>query len=474
MTSLYHKNIFITVLIYSILTLCLYIYIGDIFGYIVNIVTLFITSTLALYLGNKIGGTYRQHYRYAYLVYLIISTIGIVIVIDNINNFGHQFGPNYDDSYYFENALLASKNLSLFNLYEVGIFENTLSLVIIVLRVLTFGSVEIELIHLLPVNWMLSTFAVFFAGQIASNVINKPIPLWILIISLVFNFTFLDTSTRLYRDIYILFFVLLSIILFMQRKKFKSLFFMLISFLTRGANAMLAILYLIIYSKTRNKNKGFSKILFTMILLMSVSYLLAPYMIRFATDITRSDKGQRLFETAAQSSIEEVIENRMRHNFEVRQRGELVESAYVRGGVVGTFIRSSYTLFYPFSFIDFKKSISYSSVYKSGSVNDGIFVSHIITNLAVLMWYLVIPLWIFGILKMTRGDSLIKGTLLYYFILVLLLTLVSGQIRHNLTFIFLNPLIVTIGYQYLKENFNNFHSLLFLGFGCILTLFNLV
>jgi len=151
----------------------LYIYLNAFLSLIPWLLCLGGAYFLSVQFENRIPGFKMT--RTVVLSYFILSIFGLIITLDNFNNFGTYFGYAGDDTRYFDKIALLSEGEFP---EEYGIYEIVVSVFGRLLGV--FYPVSFDLLDLLPFNWALASLCVGLSGQLAFEITGQrcKLPLW--------------------------------------------------------------------------------------------------------------------------------------------------------------------------------------------------------------------------------------------------------------------------------------------------------
>jgi hypothetical protein len=264
---------------------------------------------------------------------------------------------------------------------------------------------------------------------------------------------FVDSTVRLYRDSFALLFVLLSMNMATQNNMIHATVCSVLAGIVRGANGMLSLFFVGIH---RLGLKMRTAVRYYLIFIVSgalvVIFVIQPFsrfILTGASDYSKSERYRRNF---VDMSVEEQLKMRVENISFTRKAGSISSMAYDKGGIVGTLTNVAVTMFFPISFYPLVMSAKYNSLYGSLYIEDGFFIFNIVEWIMVLCWIVVIPLLCIGIWKAFSGNRMQNGIFLYYLAAVLLVAIVSGQIRHACIFIIINPVLMALGYQHIQIN----------------------
>ena len=183
----------------------------------------------------------KQISHYIIISYSLLSILGLIQALSYYSSYQYFFAPFFDDSYYFFNV---HKIYSGFTFSESTLYEKILVLPVFILDML---SMEREsFLALLPANWMFGAFVVGLSLNLAKYLIpEKDFTVSLLaFLAVMGNSLFIDTSIHLYRDIFMLFFFLLSVTFALKNRWFISLLFCFLIGYIRSSNALLLLFFI--------------------------------------------------------------------------------------------------------------------------------------------------------------------------------------------------------------------------------------
>jgi len=386
-----------------------------------------------------------------YVSYFALTLLGLIICNDNVNNFGVPFSRGHDDSefFYIITEIISGRPVEI----ESAIFVYPLAMYGWILELLMpFHS--LELYDLLPLIWAAGSIVVGLSNYLGYTVYGKEMPRKLAFTVLVGNYIFISTTTVLYRDIYIVLFSLIALILYYRRQVGKSFIAIIITTIYRGANGLLLFFFLILSSLS---NKIKYRLLFRIIVLLI--FLIFIFSIESINNrgalvkalSSTTDNFSGYYSTFSGMKYSEIVESRYERKFN-QTRGRMATEAYKAGGPIGFSIRIIHSLFYPITYYSPYMDEEFSSVYGNVSyVRKGFFVFNIVKWVTVSCWMFIIPFLLIGWFRSLTHSEKTKGFLILYFISLIGVTITSGNPRHTLSFIIFNPLFVNIGYNSMKS-----------------------
>jgi len=382
--------------------------------------------------------------------YIILSILGLIITVDNVNNFGLPYGDGHDDSEFFYNMKILAEGTSGRTEYGLYIFIGSL---FARFTNFIFFFKDVSIIDLLPLNWVMAALCIGLSGQLAYTVLSRKLPNSLLFLTLIGNFVFVDSTVRLYRDVFMLFFVLLSMILILKKKYIKGLFSTMLAGIIRGADGLLTLFFLGLHSITSKVNKKHVNKIYIIII---ISLLVFSLNINqrgsiFIALCSRSAESTKYYQVFEGFSISDIAKLRMDKIYN-RERGFMASLSQQYGGIIGFFIKLIIFLFFPITFYSPVMSMKFNTFYDSGYVLNGFFIFNIIKWLMVLCWIIIIPLFIIGFIKAIKGTITEKNFVMLYLISLILIILISGQFRHTAFLVVLNPVFINIGFNAISKN----------------------
>lgn len=386
---------------------------------------------LIIQFGLNISGN-KKYIQTALIVFTFAGFFSLLYSYEYMSLYNDSFGPYYDDSLYYFNSILLSN-------FQVGLPPTLFEVVLAVPQFISYNlfNVYIPHIFLLPINWMLSSFSAVVLLKILSFFfnINKEKEIYILL-PILFNYNFIDTAIHLYRDVLMIFFILLFIYNMIVDNKKWTLFFGVCVFFIRGANGVLLLLFYILHYAITIKGYSFKKIAFVSIF---------PILILFYfSGSINSSFFRGGFSNVQSSNLQERLTSRMDYNRLEGEGGSM--SLRNSNNIV---VKSIYPLVYTFSpFIletEAKQiNVIHSSIeqifgyslreFKFSKMYNLPFYFHILS-----IAFFVIPI-LYGLFIGLRSQNKYFVILSIFFIIqVLAISIISMQARHRLPIVFLFP-----------------------------------
>lgn len=391
-------------------------------------------------------------------LYYIFTFIGLLICADNFYNFNELVGFAEDDRRYFEAAahLLGQNEITQ---YQSEISPYSILLSIIAFPLSIFKTITVA--DLLPFNWMLAALIGCCICRLGHEILDRNIPFWVLLITYPFNFIISDSLTRLYRDGVLLLFIILSMLCIYHGKKIKSLFLAIPVIFLRFANILMPLLFYLL----RNSGVKSTKIIyFSVFAICSAGILFQATIlhqaIKHGSEISRTS---RYTEAFSSMSAEDAIAFR-RTALADTAGNSLHSYAYQNDSIDAVVLRMGIPFLYPLTFENPYGAIPHSS---KGLIS-GFYSFKVINWLSTLSTTLVIPLLIFGLLGARNNHNL--AIIAACWITFIFMTVsISGQTRHLLAALILNPIIASNGYYQIASN--RFRRIIFILISVILFAF---
>lgn len=402
--------------------------------------------------------------------YLLLSTIGLLISVDNCTNFGMLFGFGGDDLHYFERVVQLIRGETV---HEFGVFEWLMALWGWFLHPFHPGNLCVA--DLLPINWMAGALCIALAGQLAYETTGKHCPTWLLFLAMLGNMRFTDSTVRFYRDGFMLAWLLLFL-LAVARQRYSAAWFCLVPVAAlRLANAMLGLFYLFLVAlKKRFKNRVLYFAVAGMISLAGILFVVSRAelnLIAYMSDLARLKRYVAAFEQLSFTDQLSLRTEALQQSTEHVGEDNLMQQAYLRGGIKGALVRTVYITLFPLTFHSPYEPMFVADSVSIKRVIPGFYFQHLIDWCYILVWVPILPLLAIGIACMARGTNWQTATTLYFVATVLSVALISGQTRHGCAFVILHPAIITAGYYATRANRK---LRLARDFGTVLTLLGII
>ena len=376
--------------------------------------------------------------------FIIITSLGILNVLDNFNNKGVFFGFGGDDRGFFNNInfLLNHKEVlkSKTGTYELILYVPAKIISLLLNR-------NINLMDLLPFNWFIGATIPVLLNSISKLLFKTDLKIQIILLSLLLNNKFYDTINHLYRDSLLYVSILGGIIAFIKKKYLKVSLFGLLAFSLRGAHGLLLVLFLSLM-KTFNSAKYIRNSII-LIILFSIGFALYQSLnINIYAYMSELYEVETMTEVYQNTTLDEIVTSR-ESMFKVRSGHQgffrqLTYSKNLSGIVVGMVLQT----FYPITFHLYYLENKYDP---SRDIQGFSFIEEI-KWFSIIAWIWVVPLLILGFQKLYKMKGIGFTLLVHYFISMIIVTIVSMQSRHGLIFVIFHPLICQLGYNLLNES----------------------
>jgi hypothetical protein len=430
---------FIFIIIVPLIILCLLL--GGISGLAVWLFCLIIAYRVG-YGINKKNSIDNYSGKILFNSFVIISFVGFLLVLDNINNYGTQFGYAGDDGRFYDNIIALLENQGS---EESGVFERIFSVVVWCIERPMFT--HADLLDILPFNWLLGALVCYLSYELLCKIGNKRYPIWIIYFSLILNYNFIDSVVRLYRDGLLYVFYLAAIISIDKKDYIRSQFYILGAGVMRGANAFL-LLSLLFIRFLNEKVK--SKILVSISIIGVVSVVVyniniyGPQVFNYASDYFRSSRYSSAF---AGYSLNEVYESRQNALSGSLDESTVTAKIYQNEGIISIIGKPAISFFFPLrmvSLVSNKESHSYKAQINS-TRNFNFYNLYI--DATIFSWVLVFPLFLIGLYNSLLLSDMKFVLAIYYLFTLFMVAHISGQMRHGLAFIVLTPIFVGYGLE---------------------------
>lgn len=379
--------------------------------------------------------------------FIILSILGYLLTADNLMNFGTEFGFAVDDQKYFDRVIALSNN---YTVKEFGLFERVFGFIALVLNETIIYPINLN--NLLPFNWLLAAFVCYACHRLASQVTKKNVPHWIIYLSLIMNYNFVDAMIRFYREAFLYCFYVSAIILIYNKHYSMSLVGTIISGLVRGSNAfLLFFLSFIVFlrRKFRNQVLFFTAIITISALSVYAADIVGPTILNYASDYSRTAR----YESAYYGySLQDRLENRQQLLAGVLSEGTITTKIYSQGGVVAFLAKPLVYMFFPLT-LEFPIATKISnSPLASKREATGFYFFNLYKNFTIISWIVVFPLLTIGLFRCMTCNYDTQVLALFFLFSLFLIANVSGQLRHGLAFIVLIPYFVAHGWEVCRSS----------------------
>lgn len=384
------------------------------------------------------------------MAYLLISLIGLIEVGDNLRNFGTAFGRHADDSRFYERTMallqrgewqertgLYEAVLGLWGVIPVGVF------------VVPMGALDF-----LPLNWGLAAFVVGWIWVFCQVTLGVSLPWWILMGGILGNYRFTDSVIHLYREPLLLVFLLLAMIAIAHRRYLRSLALALPVLLIRGANFLLCGVYFgltVIRRRTRSRMMFYAVCALLAIPCLFLTQRAGTILLKYSSGFTQ-EGGSVGMETW---SFSENTTFRSEMIAKQVTDGSTTAAALSGSGPLATLVRPIPYLFFPVRFWPVHMADDSHSIFaRTEAFHMGTYWINVYVWVTVCCWLPVIPLMAIGLFRAMIGSPRENILFVYYILALVLVSFVSCQMRHGLSFIVINPLLAATGYRACKAHKN--------------------
>lgn len=381
----------------------------------------------------------------------VCQIIGSIYLITRFSNTGFYYGSGNDDFIYLNSLLY------LYNTNLIVDVVNIFSYLIFPFFFIQSIFLELKIIDVILINWIL--FSLMFSLMLKSLETFQPINRYIILLSFL-SFPFvLDNVVHFYRDMTILFSLVLYFIL--SKTILTRIYYYLPAFLLRTTS-----LFIIILNKMGNKLKNskrpilnliFSIILITTFLTQfwNVINSSSNFLFGYATDVSRLTRRSSAFENF---TAEEFVDFRLKNRYE--KNSELYEN-----NLKSAALRFVTYYFNPLTF----KPLDHPILTKEKAIIHGInYYSFFVVNFFIAFKIIAVPLFLIGI------AFNFKDKIDYFFVFLLYslaVIFVSFQSRHLLSIGYVLIYYLSSSLDILKQNHSIKILFLFLSLIIVFILF---
>ena len=377
----------------------------------------------------------RWNSRLFIFFYSFISLWGLFYAISYNESYGLFFGPNFDDSLFFQKiANNEYDNSYFFFVFIMGIINKLLSC-----------TKSPFIVDSLIINWGIASIVCTFAHYYACLVAERYCKFLPVFLGVSMNYAFLDTVVHLYRDSMMLLFFLLCLISAQRRSYYLAIAFALATGLIRGANGFIALLSIVLYlffrkigptctNKTHNVKRNMKTYILLAVALLLLTIVIGNKLIEYRTSFAVFNK------TTQSESIFKYVQDR-----EQQWRSTYTDSKFFRRGLESIVIKPLVTLSFPltlpplFGVEHIVINHTPSQNLRMLRVYSIVIWFSIITSVFILPRLLICGL---GSIKLPQEKNI---PVLLFAILLLLVSFISFQIRHRCAYIVLIPAIIGLG-----------------------------
>ena len=365
-------------------------------------------------------------------IWLIVFSLGIVVVSLNYWTYGHTFGPYRDDSMYYYNiqSLALGNNPYKFpTLYEITMAPLYFLLNSIFLSV--------SHISLLLINWLFAVLIVLESVELVKLLTGLNLGSKLIIyFPLLFNSIFLDSVLNLYRDGMLIYLMLLGFRYGYIRSYKKTFVAIILVFLLRPASAVIMLLVLFALSMM---HKSTTSLLLRGLVVGSVVLFIVAFL-----DSTLGLGGymRSVAGGVGNISISELYQSRTEVILNVDE-GSGSETIR-KSGLFGQLLSLIPTIFAPLQIQSFTDTIVVDIFGVSNFQYSGITTRSFLSILGVLNTIVTAPLVALGVLIKIRKNKEIS-IVLAYILIVIFVAFISFQARHRLMFMIFHPYFAFYG-----------------------------
>lgn len=372
--------------------------------------------------------------------FLVLSIFGCILNLDNVNNFGTVFGYAVDDERYFDKIkMFALGNVAK----EIGVFEIFFGTITFIINN-TFAP-NFSLTTLLPLNWLFGSVVCFLCELLACRVTGQKVPEWVIYISLLLNFQFIDATIRLYREAFLYCFYVYAILLMIEKKYLKSLPFILFAGAVRGANSFFLLLFgglNVLRGKIKNNAIFVAVIMASTLFSIIAIHQFGTLLFDYSSDISRSDRYAKAF---SKYSFEDRLKLRQDSLKGGLSKSTSTHKIYSMQGIAAVLAKPAVSLFFPLTFRPLIETKISHSPYATPRIANGIFFFNILEDLMILNWIIVFPLFIIGLWHHLTCRGMKQTIAIFFITTLVLIANISGQMRHGIAFFVVIPCFVASG-----------------------------
>lgn len=305
------------------------------------------------------------------LWYVIISILGLLICLDNYNNFGDFFGYAHDDKKFFT---------QYYYLFENILDKSTISSFIYLTSFLIYPIYlikEISLLDIIPLNWAIIALTMVYLDKFCFLIIKKNIPLWIMIIGFCLRFVIVDTVPRFYRDNLLLLCLVIISILIYHKKYYKTIIPLVVVGSLRMANLAYPLL-LFCLTKLKNVKKN-TLIGLTICILFTITFFnneIISFGVKYGSDISRTNIYISSFENYSVNELAEIRFGSLNKN----NQNQIVNLAYSNNGLTSLIFKIATNYLFP---LTLESPNGYENHYEKGPIH-GFYFFKLIKDLCII------------------------------------------------------------------------------------------
>ena len=392
--------------------------------------------------------------RIVQLAFTLTSLAGLIIIFDNVGNFGTPFSRGHDDSEYFYNILARLEGNSYdFESYGFQYLNVAYGYIV---SLLTFRAPSsLTLFDVLPLNWAAVGICAVYVDRIVARVIDRQAPLWVVLVPILGNHNFMGSVSRFYRDTYVVLFVAVIVELTLRRRYGYALGATACLGLIRGGNGILAVVFLAVAFMINEGRLSHVKRNYALVLgVLAVAYfggLRERGNVLYAVTSRVAGDGAKYIRAFEGEDYDVIIRRRLVNK--ARRSGNEQRERFVEdGGIPGAAYKAGYSLFFPITFYgpnmaQESNALDADSTYAVR----GFFLYNVVKWVYVLAWILVVPNLVIGVYVGLSQNKQIVNLICFYLLTVVAVSQISFQVRHTVAFVVLHPILVAIGYNSARE-----------------------
>ncbi len=379
-------------------------------------------------------------WRLARTSFLVLSAWGLVLYWNHQSLYGVGFGPDRDDSLFFnqiEELLQGAspRGLTLWQ-YVMAAWARFVALL---------GVEGLEPLALLPLNWAAGAATIAVSVHLAQRVAGKDVPWLPVLAALLGNSIVVVNFALLYRDALAILLFLICLAAAVEKRYVSAVVFALLAGLVRGANGFLALagIMLIHLGMTRRTRKGAAVVVTAATTLLAVGLFVESTFQLNAYFRSFLDAGREGQTTTLAERASTRLESRLGGGGERAEMGTM--DRLYRAGPVGWVVMPAAAIFSPMRLINPLRLVRVNLHGEREFEVFGLRLSNVLDDVTVLLWILVGPWIVVGSARVVRSGTPMQIMLLLLVLLALLgVTFVSSQVRHRLAFIVLYPYLITM------------------------------
>ena len=403
--------------------------------------------SLAACLGLVVGVSHLLHWwnptavdipKLSVLAYMVFSVIGLAVVINNRMNYGIDFGPSLDDSWYFAKSLSVAHGMLPAGSGPYDLATGSFA------WCLSFAIGEPQVIDLLPLNWAFGALCVGLSSQLAFLVTGRRCSTALLFAAVVGNSVFSDSVTHLYRDVFMLMFFLIAIVGAVRGKYITAILSAVACAMVRGGHGMLAFAGIVFVYLSKARIARASPILFWtgVMTVVAAGWLVAHRVgtARYLPDYVRAIRSEERLSIIERARAREDV---MMGPEKRGVAGSLTSIAY-QLGPVGYILRPIVAIFTPVTFHPVRQTVEVHTRGVRPYLADALRLTVLLHWITTLLWIVLGPPLVLGLVRAARGTTTQKAILVLFVVAVFAVSFVSFQPRHRCPFILLFPTFLAL------------------------------